>query len=65
MKKPKQKFKVPQISPEAMTPQIAELVAFAEQLVKSVQDALAQRRALKQEIARLKRAKRASSHWPK
>ncbi len=65
MSKRRRKLRIPQISPEAMTPQMAELVAYAEQLVKSVQEALAENQALKAERARLLRAKRACAHRPK
>ena len=59
------KLKVPRISPAAMTPQMAELVAFAEQLVKNVKQGRAELQALRAERARLLRAKRARSRGPK
>lgn len=65
MRKRRRKLKVPQISPEAMTPQMAELVAFAEQLVKSVKEARAEKQALRAERARLLRARRAYARRPK
>ncbi len=65
MRKRRRKLKIPQISPQAMTPQMAELVAFAEQLVKSVQQARAENQGLKAERARLLRARRACAHRPK
>jgi hypothetical protein len=65
MRKRRRKLKVPQISPEAMTPQMAQLVAFAKQLVKSVKEARAEKQALKAERARLLRARRACARRPK
>jgi len=65
MRKRRRKLKVPPISPEAMTPQMAELVAFAEELVKSVKEARAEMQALRAERARLLRARRAAARWPK
>jgi hypothetical protein len=65
MRKRRRKLKVPQISPAAMTPQMAELGAFAEQLVKSVKEARAERQALRAERARLLRARRACARGPK
>lgn len=61
----KGKLKVPHISSQAMTPQMAELVAFAEQLVKSVKEGRAERQALRAERARLLRARRACARGPK
>jgi hypothetical protein len=61
----RRKLKVPRISPAAMTPQIAELVAFAEEMVKSVKEARAKKQALSAELARLLRAKRAAARRPK
>jgi hypothetical protein len=65
MRKRRRKLKVPQISPAAMTAQMAELVAFAEQLVKSVKQGRAERQALRAERARLLRARRAAARRPK
>ena len=59
------KLKVPHISPSAMTPQMAEVVGFAEQLVKSVKEGRAELQALRAQRARLLRAKRARSRGPK
>jgi hypothetical protein len=61
----KRKLKVPHISTAAMTPQMAELVAFAEQLVKSVKEGRAERQGLRAQRARLLRARRASARRPK
>lgn len=64
MRKRRRKLKVPHISPEAMTPQMTQLVAFAEEMVKSVKEARAERQALRAERARLLRARRAAARGP-
>lgn len=56
---------MPEIAPEDMVPEMAELVAFAEELTKEANAAYEEGIALRKELAQLKKAKKRASRLPK
>ena len=61
----KKKYVMPEIAPENMTPELAELVAFAEQLTKEANAAYEKKTAVEKELARLIKAKQRASRLAK
>lgn len=61
----KKKYVMPEIAPEDMVPEMAELVAFAEELTKEANEAYEEGIALRKELAQLKKAKKRASYLPK
>ena len=59
------KYVMPEIAPEDMVPEMAELVAFAEQLTKEANAAYEKKNALEKELARLIKARKRASRLAK
>ena len=56
---------MPEIAPEDMVPEMAELVAFAEQLTREANAAYEKKTALEKELARLIKARKRASRLAK